>query len=95
MEVEFRLLKTTDDRSQFSSGNIELDRFFSVMRVKINSSIVVLPILNGELNEKPQPETLFLPIKAIEKAFFAVQSLKTVSFMPLSQQGGLNAVFSG
>jgi uncharacterized protein (DUF433 family) len=27
--------------------------------------------------------------------FFAAQSLKTVSFMPLSQQGGLNAVFSG
>lgn len=29
---------------------------------------VVLPILSGELNEKPQLETLFLPIKAIEKA---------------------------
>jgi hypothetical protein len=28
MDVEFRLLKTADDRSQFSSGNIELDRFF-------------------------------------------------------------------
>lgn len=28
MELEFRLLKTTDDRSQFYSGNTELDRFF-------------------------------------------------------------------
>lgn len=28
MELEFRLLKTTDDRSGFYSGNIELDRFF-------------------------------------------------------------------
>ncbi len=29
---------------------------------------VALPVLTGELNEKPQPEALFLPIKSIEKA---------------------------
>jgi ribosomal protein S18 acetylase RimI-like enzyme len=171
MEVEFRLLQTTDDRSQFSSGNIELDRFFQryagqnqfkhyvgstyvlcqnaqiigyatvsageicaqnldetlkkrlpdyplpilrIARLAIDKrfqglklgkkllrhcfelalamktgygcigvvvdakaesvefykklGFVALPILSGELNEKPQPETLFLPIKSIEKA---------------------------
>jgi hypothetical protein len=69
--IEIRALREGDDRSQFQSGDTDLDRFFQKFagQNQFRHYIgVTVDVVEGQSDARPQPTPMFLSMRAIKGA---------------------------
>jgi hypothetical protein len=61
--IELRALREGDDRSQFQSGEPDLDRF--AVDFYVRYGFIPLDAIEGQSDARPQPTPMFLSVRAI------------------------------